>query len=191
MPIRAVLFDFFGVISIPSYHAFLEQHIQDSVQISHAHELRRQHDLGYISVDDYLQEISSLTGTSTDEVQHNLRSRWVPNEQLVAFMRHELHGRYKLGLLSNAAGDLHALVPEALTDGLLDAVIVSAEVGMVKPHPDIFALACERVGVAPEQAVMIDDIKENCDGAKVAGLQAIMYRSFPQCRNDLMAIIKN
>lgn len=191
MPIRAVLFDFFGVISVPSYHAFLEQRIHDPVQISYAHELRRQHDLGYISVDDYLQEISSLTGASADEVQHNLRSRWVPNEQLVAFMRHELHGRYKLGLLSNAAGDLHALVPEALTDGLLDAVIVSAEVGMVKPQPGIFALACERLGVTPEQAVMIDDIKENCDGAKAAGLQTVMYRSFPQCRSELLTILIN
>ena len=40
---------------------------------------------------------------------------------------------------------------------------------MHKPQPEIYLLAAERVGRAPESCLFVDDLRENCDGAKAVG----------------------
>lgn len=186
---RALLFDFFGVISLPAQHAFLEQRIPDHELLMHVFELRRQHDLGYIGIDEYLREVGRAAGVPPEEVLRKFRGDWVLNQQLIDYMHDQLKGHYKIGLLSNAAGDIRSFVPQMLIKELFDELIVSADVGMVKPNPEIFQLACERLGVQPAEAVMVDDIDENCDGAKAAGLQAIVYDSFPQFRKDFETLL--
>ncbi len=59
---------------------------------------------------------------------------------------------------------------------LFDAVVISGEVGLNKPEPEIFLLAAERVGLAPEDCVFLDDLKENCAGAEAVGMTAVLHR---------------
>ena len=189
MALRAVLFDFFGVISVPAQHAFLERKISDHDLLMHVFELRRQHDLGYIDIDEYLREVAQLTGVPPDGLRQHLRSNWVLNQPLVDYIYTKMKGNYRIGLLSNAAGDLRSFVPDQLIKDLFDELIISGDVGMVKPNPEIFELACERMGVLPAETVMIDDIEENCDGARAAGLQAITYDTSPQCIKELKVLL--
>ncbi|MFN8053123.1 MAG: HAD family phosphatase [Acidimicrobiales bacterium] len=63
-----------------------------------------------------------------------------------------------------------AMIP---VDELFDDVVDSSSVGMRKPDPAIYRLACERVGVDPAAAVFIDDYQGNVDGARAVGLQAV------------------
>jgi len=51
----------------------------------------------------------------------------------------------------------------------------SSVVGMTKPDPAIYGLACSRLGVLPWQALLIDDSRSNVEGAQKAGLQALQY----------------
>ena len=53
--------------------------------------------------------------------------------------------------------------------------MLSYREGIAKPNPEIFTLAAERLGVAPSECVMIDDIAANCEGAEVAGMQSILH----------------
>ena len=55
-------------------------------------------------------------------------------------------------------------------DELFDDVVDSSEVGMRKPNPAIFELACERLGVQPARTLFVDDYEGNIVGAKAAGL---------------------
>ena len=76
----------------------------------------------------------------------------------------------------------HALQYKKLTlTGLryaFDAIVVSGDVGVEKPDPEIFRLTCERLGVAPREAVYVGDNPVcDVDGAKNAGLWAIWVRS--------------
>ena len=48
---------------------------------------------------------------------------------------------------------------------------------MHKPQPEIYRLAAERLGVAPEECVFVDDLRENCEGAEAVGMTAIRHRS--------------
>ena len=53
---------------------------------------------------------------------------------------------------------------------LADVVVISAVVGIRKPSRRIYSIACERLCVAPEEAVMIDDLQQNLDGAARIGI---------------------
>jgi FMN phosphatase YigB (HAD superfamily) len=54
--------------------------------------------------------------------------------------------------------------------------VISGEVGLHKPQPEIFELGAERIGVAPADCVFVDDLRENCDGAEAVGMTAILHR---------------
>lgn len=75
---------------------------------------------------------------------------------------------------------------DPVIDRLAD-VIVSGEVGLAKPDPDIFRYALERFGVEAGDAVMIDDTPENLDAAATVGLGTILFTSAEQLRADLRA----
>jgi putative hydrolase of the HAD superfamily len=85
------------------------------------------------------------------------------------------HGM-KVAVVSNwdlrLRGTLHAL-------GVLqwiDAAIVSAEVGVEKPHPGIFHRACERLGVEPSRALHVgDDVGDDLRAAREAGCLALLW----------------
>jgi FMN phosphatase YigB (HAD superfamily) len=47
---------------------------------------------------------------------------------------------------------------------------------MHKPQPEIYLLAAERIGVAPEGCLFVDDLQENCAGAEAVGMTAIRHR---------------
>ena len=56
-----------------------------------------------------------------------------------------------------------------MLDELFDAVVISAEVGLHKPQPEIYLLAAERLGVEPAECVFVDDLRENCAGRRGGG----------------------
>jgi HAD superfamily hydrolase (TIGR01509 family) len=84
--------------------------------------------------------------------------------------------RVKLGMLSNAdRGWTERLRARGL--GLFDDVVVSGDVGVAKPNPSIFQLAAQRLGVAPDACLMIDDQAQHVEGARAAGLRAHLHES--------------
>jgi putative hydrolase of the HAD superfamily len=54
--------------------------------------------------------------------------------------------------------------------------VISGEVGLHKPQPEIFLLAAERLGVDPAECVFVDDLRENVAGAEEVGMTAILHR---------------
>ena len=72
---------------------------------------------------------------------------------------------------------------------LFDECVLSGEVGITKPHPHIFQMMADKLGVKPEECVMIDDIEENCSGADAAGMKAILYRTNTQVLDELKRLI--
>ena len=54
--------------------------------------------------------------------------------------------------------------------------MISGEVGLHKPQPEIFELGAERVGLEPSDCVFVDDLRENCAGAEAVGMTAVLHR---------------
>jgi HAD superfamily hydrolase (TIGR01509 family) len=76
-------------------------------------------------------------------------------------------------LVSNCADTTRAQLDYLGIIPLVDAVILSCEVGSVKPYPEIYATALEELGVAAVDAVFIDDQPTYCVGAEAAGIRPI------------------
>jgi FMN phosphatase YigB (HAD superfamily) len=57
-----------------------------------------------------------------------------------------------------------------------DAVVLSFEVGVAKPDAGIYLTALERLRVAPDEAVFVDDQAAYCDGAKTVGMDAYLIQ---------------
>ncbi|MCP3058780.1 HAD family phosphatase [Myxococcus sp. K38C18041901] len=83
-----------------------------------------------------------------------------------------LIGRVKLVLVSNTNA-LHAayLRPQLPLLRRFDALVMSCEVGFVKPEPDIYRIALERAGVEPREAAFFDDLPEFVEAADALGLR--------------------
>lgn len=82
---------------------------------------------------------------------------------------------YKMGVISNAMGQIRRLLEHAGIDHYFDVVLDSYEVGVEKPDQRIFHQALEAVGVAPHEAVHIGDLLENdMKGAKSVGMVPIL-----------------
>jgi putative hydrolase of the HAD superfamily len=88
-----------------------------------------------------------------------------------------------IALVSNAFGrDCYAGFD---LDALADAVVISSEVGIRKPSRKIYAIACERLGVDPHQAVMVDDLQQNLDGAARLGIAGVLHTNAADTRKQL------
>jgi epoxide hydrolase-like predicted phosphatase len=108
---------------------------------------------------------------------------------LVDYLR-GLRPRYKTALLSNAWDDLRQYIEEDWQiEDAFDEMIISAEVGLVKPDARIYQLAISKVGVDPDEAVFVDDFPENVIGAREVGLQAIHFKDPDQALADLQQLL--
>lgn len=56
---------------------------------------------------------------------------------------------------------------------------------LIKPEPEIFALAAKRFAVPAEQLLFLDDVAANVQAARMAGWQAIQYSNAAQCERAL------
>jgi HAD superfamily hydrolase (TIGR01509 family) len=77
-------------------------------------------------------------------------------------------------LVSNCADTTRAQLDYLGVIPLVDAVVLSCEIGSVKPYPEIYATALEELGVAAVDAVFIDDQPTYCVGAEAVGVRPIM-----------------
>jgi len=97
-----------------------------------------------------------------------------PCEPMVAAVGAARAEGVRTGLVSNSWSTSH--YDRSMLTKLFDAVVISAEVGLHKPQPQIYLLASKRLAVEPERCVFVDDLRENCAGAEAVGMTAILHR---------------
>lgn len=170
--IRAIVFDCFGVLYGASLGRLVA--LAPAGRENEVRDCNTAKDYGYISHDEYLQQVGEIVGVSSQEVAAIMRAGHVPNEALIDEVR-RLKARYKIGLLSNIGDHLFETLFGGRADELFDAVVLSYREGVIKPSPEAFQLVVERLGVTPDEAIMIDDLASNCDGAAAIGMHPILY----------------
>lgn len=185
--IRAIIFDCFGVLyqgSLEHLHELTPYEKREQLM-----DLSRSSDYGYVSYEDYLQQVATLTGRSTTEIEHIVTADHVRNEPLVEMVR-SLRADFKVGLLSNVGRDLMTrLFTEQELSSMFDVTVLSSEVGMIKPNPEIFELTAERLGVSASECLMIDDIADNIAGAKAVGMQGVVFTTTEDLRLALPQLL--
>jgi putative hydrolase of the HAD superfamily len=135
----------------------------------------------------YNHDVSSpLAAAATNEFCEEFM-KFVRIDKNAMAMLKRLHGKYKLGIISNFA------IPECVVkllkasgiDGLFDVVVVSAAVNKRKPSPEIFQSTLKALGVSAAETVFVGDtIDADVEGAKAVGMKAIYLERRVQKKSE-------
>jgi len=109
---------------------------------------------------------------------------------LLDFLR-SLRPDRKVGLISNAWSGLRKVVTTNQFADVFDEMVISAEVGLVKPDPRIYQLALERLGVHPKESVFLDDVLVNVEAARSVGMSAIQFTQPEKTLEELKQLLCN
>ncbi|MEX2236613.1 MAG: HAD family phosphatase [Dehalococcoidia bacterium] len=184
--IKALIFDFGGVVIDMGWSKMVELERKYGMKpgaFRHAlwgHDVWRQRETGLGTIEEYQAAVQrEMDAAAGKHVPEAIADWWaykrLLNEDLLELVA-GLRGDYKIGLLSNADDNLERRLQEDLKIfDRFDDVVNSARVGMAKPDPRIYALACERLGVQPLEAVFVDDLVRNIEAARKAGLNTIHF----------------
>lgn len=189
--VRAVIFDCFGVLYIPVGEDFYHAHIPNYMaRREELNDLSKQADYGLITQEELVVQVAELGGLNVNEVRQNVIGHLIRNQVLLDFAK-KLRKTYKVGLLTNiSSGNLYKYFAQAELPTYFDDVVVSSEVGMIKPRPGIYELAAKNLDIDIDECVLIDDSPLNCNGAIEAGMQAIVYQSTQQTIKDLERLLQ-
>jgi epoxide hydrolase-like predicted phosphatase len=185
MTFRAVFFDLGGVIIRTEYQAprehlaeRLNMDYEDLVKLVFDSETARKASVGALSEAEHWQAVTCRLGRPASE-QEAIRDEFfagdVPDRELIETIR-SLRPRYKTGVISNAWPGMRASLVKQKLDGAFDVVVISAEVGVMKPDPKIYRMALEQGAVQAAEAVFVDDSAPNVEAARALGMHGLLFR---------------
>jgi putative hydrolase of the HAD superfamily len=186
---RAVFFDFGGVLTTPvwdSFASFCRSEGLDPDSIKNifrndpeALKELRQLETGEITEGEFERTFGRRLGLKDpDHLIDSMFAGMQPDEAMVSAVKELRSAGVLTGLISNSWSTSH--YDRELLAELFNASVISAEVHMHKPQPEIYRLAAERLKVAPEQCIFVDDLRENCEGAEAVGMTAVRHRTAPE-----------
>jgi epoxide hydrolase-like predicted phosphatase len=150
--------------------------------------------VGRKTSEEFWQAIAPQLNLHTPEAIDAFRQRYRADEALnvgVAGLVRKLsaEGRYKLAVLSNSPPGLARWLDQWGILDLFDTVFCSGDEGVKKPDPAAFEITLERLGVAPAEAVFIDDTLRHVNAAHSLGLHAILFTTAEALAAELDAIL--
>jgi putative hydrolase of the HAD superfamily len=184
-PLRALLVDFGGVLTTDVFESFRSFCRAEGLDPDAVRRLFREDadalaalralERGEADEDEFGRRFGPLLGLKeTDGLVDRMFAGMSPDERMLAAVRSARAAGVRTGLISNSWG--RGRYDKTLFPELFDGVVISGEVGLHKPEPEIFRLGAERVGVAPAECVFVDDLRENCAGAEAVGMTAVLHR---------------
>ncbi len=137
----------------------------------------------------WLGDYFGLNESGLAEMRRDFFAGDALNESLVAYIKRLREAGYRTGLLSNFTDSARRVWTEVYPFiQYFDGVVISAEVGLMKPDPKIYHLAAESLGVQAPEALFVDDFIENIEGAKAVGMQVLHFTDPETARRQLIAI---
>jgi putative hydrolase of the HAD superfamily len=199
--VRAVIFDWGGVIqALPDEAHFAEWERRLALEPGTLlkvlwGEVWHKLEVGAITNHDFRQYVADQLGLPDAEAALCFLDEFYADSQLnpeVAAAPRALRGRYKIALLTNTLPGQDNLIRKWF--GLdvyseFDVYINSANVGLRKPDPAIFHLTLDQLGVAPQQAIFLDDSLRNVDSARELGIHTIQFVEPAMSVADLEALL--
>lgn len=119
---------------------------------------------------------TQLKKASQIRLDYSLRTL-VPRPDVIPTIKKLKAMGYKVGLISDCSPETPIVWPKTLLDGIFDVTLFSCQVLLKKPDPRIYLLACERLGVKPEECLYIGDgSSTELTGALKVGMHPVMIR---------------
>ena len=143
---------------------------------------------GRQSATEFWYSIGPQLGLKSHVEIDEFRRRYHSDESInteVLDLIHQLHGRYKLAVLSNNPPGLDRWLADWGILELFDVIVCSGDEGLIKPGPAIYRLTLKQLGVAPHEAVFIDDTGGHVEAAQRLGIHGIVFTNAAELRQEL------
>lgn len=181
--IKAIIFDFFDVIRTDGFNRWLKKYGYN-IEGKFAKASERM-DKGEIGTDTFFELLSEASGQPASSIQQEMDSDTFLIDGIVDTLR-DLQGHYKLALLSNSASDyLRAEIAKYDLERYFHLIVISSEIGMAKPQPEIFGYILDNLKLKASEVIFIDDNPKHINGAKLAGIEGIVFTDAKALRGEL------
>ncbi|GAB5451569.1 MAG: HAD-IA family hydrolase [Halioglobus sp.] len=209
--IRGVLWDFGGVITTSPFEAFNRFERERGLPLDFIRSVNATNprDNAWAQLESDAIDIASFDALFAEEAAsagHRIGGVEVlallsgdVRPEMVASLR-AIKGRYAVACITNnvknagtgpgMAADSGKAKQMAEAMSLFDFVIESSVVGLRKPDPRIYELACEKMGIQPAEAVFLDDLGINLKPARAMGMQTIKVVTAAQALEELSALLE-
>lgn len=190
-PIRAVVFDFGGVLITPittliaevaAWHDVSMDEMLDVLmgpreQSTSDHPWHRA-ERGELAIAEMQREVAPFAEAAGltlrgDEYERLLCGEYTVHAAIIDRIVRLRDEGYRLGLLTNSFVEFRVHIESHIDFTLFDAIVDSSVVGHRKPEPAIYELTASMLGVPPSEILYLDDFAANLEGAKQAGWRTI------------------
>jgi epoxide hydrolase-like predicted phosphatase len=128
---------------------------------------------GAIDEDEFQPALAEIIGVPAPGLIDRMFAGAGPEKIMLAAVLGARQKGIKTGLISNSWG-IRRYDREQLSQ-LFDGVVISGEEGMRKPAPEMYTLGAERIGMAPERCVYVDDLAFNLTPARELGMATVHH----------------
>lgn len=187
---ESLIFDFFGVfcpdlsldwfrLTAPNYESKLDKFFAYCTES----------DYGRLSRKDFYKAVSALAGTDVKTMEKGIEARTVIDQGLVDYTRKLKSSGYQIACLSNGTHEwtLQVIDDHGLRD-LFDEIVLSADLGVVKPDPEIYYRTLDKLGARPSETVFIDDRQPNVDAANKLEIAGVLFTNTANLKGQLAAL---
>jgi putative hydrolase of the HAD superfamily len=181
---RGLLVDWGGVLTtdvFDSFRAFceLEGLAPDAIASAFRNDVDSRNlliafETGEVPEEEFEVRFAPQLGVAAPDLIDRLFAGSAPDETMIEVVRRARSAGVRTGLVSNSWGTRR--YPRGLLDELFDGVVISGEVGIRKPSPEIYMLGAERIGLEPDACVFVDDLPFNLAPAAELGMATVHHQ---------------
>jgi putative hydrolase of the HAD superfamily len=196
-PFTGLLVDWGGVMTtdvFASFRAFCEEEGLSPDEVGERFRTdRTSRDLligletGTLSEGDFERGFAEILGVGPDHLIERMFAGGRPDETMQAAVRKVRGAGIRTGLISNSWGT--SRYDRALLSELFDGVVISGEVGMRKPAPEIYERGARAIDVAPPDCVFVDDLTFNLAPARELGMATVHHVDAGQTITELERLL--
>jgi putative hydrolase of the HAD superfamily len=194
---RGLLVDWGGVLTSDVFHSFrafceLEGLEPDAIATAFrsdagSRELLIGFETGTLPEEEFEAQLAPLLGVDAPGLVDRLFAGSAPDEAMIEGVRRAHAAGVRTGLVSNSWGTRR--YPRELLAEVFDALVISGEIGIRKPSPEIYALGAERIGVEPEACVFVDDLPFNLSPAAELGMATVHHKDTDETLAELERLL--
>jgi epoxide hydrolase-like predicted phosphatase len=180
---RGLLIDWGGVLTTNLFDSFNSFCVQEGIEAG-AIAQRFRHDrdcrellialeTGVIDEDHFEPQFATILGVEPRGLIDRLFAGSAPDVEMLGAVRQARQAGVRTGLISNSWGTRR--YDRELLAELFDGTVISGEVGIRKPAPQIYEMAAERIGVEADACVFVDDLPFNLEPAAKLGMATVHH----------------
>jgi epoxide hydrolase-like predicted phosphatase len=194
--LQGLLVDFGGVLTTniwESFDAFCENEGLERGTVlelfrgdGEALALLRSLERGAVTDGEFENDFGEILGVQPEGLIDRLFGGLAPEQSMIDAVSAARAAGVRTGLITNSWG---TGIYERAPLRIFDATVISGDVGLHKPQPEIYELGAERIGVEPAACVFVDDLRENVAGAEAVGMSAILHRNPAETIRELERLL--